>query len=116
MVQLRQREYIDDAAGRVHRGDRVPHGASTRYNAIVREVSGNGAFWMEPWIEVKRPGQFPVVYGPVTADDVAGVIDGSRADLAVGVRGQQAVGDVRPLAEHPFFKDQIQVLTRNAAI
>ena len=23
---------------------------------IVREVSGNGAFWMEPWIEVKRPG------------------------------------------------------------
>ena len=94
--------------------DRVRETAGT--GAIVREVSGNGAFWMEPWIEVKRPGQFPVVYGPVTESDVAGVIEGSRGDLAIGVRGQQAVDDVRPLAEHPFFKDQIQLLTRNAGV
>lgn len=85
-------------------------------SAIVREVSGNGAFWMEPWIEVKRPGQFPVVYGPVTEHDVAGVIDGSRDDLAVGVRGDQPVGDIRPLKEHSFFKHQIQLLTRNAGV
>ena len=94
--------------------DRVRETAGS--SAIVREVSGNGAFWMEPWIEVKRPGQFPVVYGPVTEADVAGVIDGSRSDLAVGVRGEQPVGNVRPLAEHPFFKDQIQVMTRNAGV
>ncbi len=84
--------------------------------AIVREVSGNGAFWMEPWVEVKRPGQFPVVYGPVTLGDVAGVIDGSRDDLAVGVRGDKPVGTIRPLSEHPFFKDQLQLLTRNAGV
>jgi NADH:ubiquinone oxidoreductase subunit F (NADH-binding) len=94
--------------------DRVRETAGA--NAIVREVSGNGAFWMEPWVEVKRPGQFPVVYGPVTQGDVAGVIDGSREDLAVGVRGDQPVGDARPLAEHPFFKDQVQLLTRNAGV
>src|SRR5690554_3539719 len=85
-------------------------------SAIVREVSGNGAFWMEPWIEVKRPGQFPVLYGPVSQQDVAGVIDGSRDDLAVGVRGDQPVGDIRPLSEHHYFKDQIQLLTRNAGV
>lgn len=85
-------------------------------NTVVREVSGNGAFWMEPWIEVKRPGQFPVVYGPVSQADIAGVIDGSRDDLAVGVRGDQPVGNIRPLNEHHFFKDQVQLLTRNAGV
>ena len=85
-------------------------------NAIVREVSGNGAFWMEPWIEVKRPGAEPVVYGPLTVDDVAGVIAGERNDLAVGVRGDAPVGDIRPLNEHHFFKHQVQLLTRNAGV
>jgi NADH:ubiquinone oxidoreductase subunit F (NADH-binding) len=85
-------------------------------SAVVREVSGNGAFWMEPWIEVKRPGQFPVVYGPVAQADIAGVLDGSRDDLAVGVRGDQPVGKIRPLSEHHFFKHQKQFLTRNAGV
>lgn len=85
-------------------------------NAIIREVSGNGAFWMEPWIEVKRPGVDPVLYGPLTINDVAGVIAGERDDLAVGVRGENPVGDIRPLTEHHFFKYQNQLLTRNAGL
>ena len=85
-------------------------------SAIVREVSGNGAFWMEPWIEIKRPGAMPVLYGPVTEDDVAGVISGAREDLAVGTRGEQAQDGVPPLTDHPFFKDQMQLLTRNAGV
>src|SRR5215207_6336406 len=32
-------------------------------NAVVREVSGNGAMWMEPTVEIKQPGEPPVVYG-----------------------------------------------------
>ncbi|MCA9834732.1 MAG: NADH-quinone oxidoreductase subunit F [Thermomicrobiales bacterium] len=85
-------------------------------NAIIREVSGNGAFWMEPWIEVKRPGVDPILYGPLTVDDVAGVIAGERNDLAVGVRGANPVGEIRPLNEHHYFKHQIQLLTRNAGL
>ncbi|MCO5216073.1 MAG: NADH-quinone oxidoreductase subunit F [Thermomicrobiales bacterium] len=85
-------------------------------DAIVREVSGNGAFWMEPWIEIKRPGVDPVVYGPLTVDDVAGVIAGTRDDLAVGVRGENPVGDIRPLTEIDFFKHQVPLLTRNAGV
>jgi NADH:ubiquinone oxidoreductase subunit F (NADH-binding) len=84
--------------------------------AVVREASGNGAFWMEPWIEVSRPGQDPIIYGPVEVDDVAGVIAGSREDLAVGVRGEKPVGNIRPLDEHHFFKDQKMLLTRNAGV
>jgi len=85
-------------------------------NTIVREVSGNGAFWMEPWIEVKRPGSQPVVYGPLTGADVAGVIAGDREDLAVGVRGDSAEGNIQPLTSIDFFKHQVPLLTRNAGI
>jgi NADH:ubiquinone oxidoreductase subunit F (NADH-binding) len=85
-------------------------------SGVVREVSGNGAFWMEPWIEVKRPGKVPVLYGPLTEADVPGVLAGARDDLAVGTRAEQAEGNIPPLSEHPFFKDQLQLLTRNAGV
>lgn len=84
--------------------------------AIVREVSGNGAFWMEPWIEVKRPEQPPVVYGPVTAADVSAIVAGTRDDLAIGVRGPDPVGDIPPLGSHPYFKHQLQLISRNAGV
>ena len=41
-------------------------------DAIVREVSGNGAMWMEPTVEIKRPGEPPVVYGWIAAGRRAG--------------------------------------------
>ncbi len=34
-------------------------------DAIVRKSSGNGAIWMEPWVEIKRPGEPPIVYGNI---------------------------------------------------
>lgn len=83
---------------------------------IVREVSGNGAFWMEPWIEVKRPGAPPIVYGNVSVADVPAVIAGSRQDLAVGVRGEEAFDGIQPLNAHPFFAFQKQLLMRNSGV
>lgn len=85
-------------------------------DAIVREVSGNGAFWMEPWIEVKRPGDPPVVYGNVAPEDVVAVVNGERRDLAVGVRSDGNLGEIPSLNEHPFFKHQIQLISRNAGV
>jgi len=85
-------------------------------NGIVREVSGNGAFWMEPWIEVKRPDAPPIVYGPITPDDVPAVIAGTREDLAIGVRGDEAFGTIPPLSAHPFFAKQTPLLMRNSGV
>jgi NADH:ubiquinone oxidoreductase subunit F (NADH-binding)/(2Fe-2S) ferredoxin len=82
----------------------------------VREVSGNGAFWMEPWIEVKRPGEPPVVYGNVSPQDVPAVVSGHRQDLAVGVRSEEGFNGIPSLNEHPFFKSQIQLISRNAGV
>lgn len=50
------------AKGALEVFDRVRETAGA--NAVVREVSGNGAFWMEPWIEVKRPGHTQPGTGP----------------------------------------------------
>lgn len=85
-------------------------------NTLVREVSGNGAFWMEPWIEIKRPAQPPVLYGPVTPADVPAVLAGARENLAIGVRSPESFGDIPSLSSHPFFKDQMQLVSRNAGV
>lgn len=82
----------------------------------VREVSGNGAFWMEPWIEVKRPHEPPVVYINVEPSDVPGIVAGNRQDLALGVRSDQAFGDIPSLSDHPFFKSQMLLISRNAGV
>lgn len=85
-------------------------------STFVREVSGNGAFWMEPWIEVRRPGDPPVIYGPVSVDDVEAVLTGAREDLAIGVRGENAHNGVPPLTDDPFFGNQLQIISRNAGL
>ncbi len=84
--------------------------------AVVREVSGNGAFWMEPWIEIRRPDEPPVVYGPLQASDVSAVFNGNRDDLAIGVRSSEPLGAIPSLNDHPFFKDQLQIISRNAGV
>ncbi len=44
--------------------------------AVVREVSVNGAMWMEPWVEIKRPGEPPIVYGNVQPAEVPALLGG----------------------------------------
>ena len=59
-------------------------------SAVVREVSGNGAMWMEPTVEIKRPGEPPVVYGWIEPEDVPALLAGDLQERAVGVRGPEA--------------------------
>ena len=83
---------------------------------VVRQVACDGACWMEPWIEVKRPNQPPVVYGNLTPEDVPGVIAGDLEDRAIGVRAEQPFGSIPPLASHPFFKHQQRIVLANAGV
>lgn len=85
-------------------------------NAIVREVSGNGAMWMEPFVEIRRPGEPPIVYGWITPEDIPDLLAGKLQERAVGVRGPEPFGDIRPLDEHPFFKHQLRIVLDNVAI
>jgi NADH:ubiquinone oxidoreductase subunit F (NADH-binding) len=84
--------------------------------AVVREVSGNGAMWMDPHVEIKRPGEPPIVYGPIRPDEVEALLAGRLAERAVGVRGEQASNGVPPLAAHPFFKHQQRIVLANVGV
>ena len=84
--------------------------------ATVREVSGNGAMWMEPWVEVKRPGEPPVVFGNIEPDEVPALLRGELAERAVGVRAEHAFNGVPPLTDHPFFKHQLRIVLANVGL
>lgn len=85
-------------------------------DAIVRKSSGNGAIWMEPWVEIKRPGEPPIVYGNIEPEDVPALLSGELADRAVGVRGEKNYYGVPTLNSHPFFKYQQRIVLADVGI
>ena len=85
-------------------------------DAIVRKSSGNGAIWMEPWVEIKRPGEPPIVYGNIEPNDVPALLNGELQDRAVGVRGTERFGEIPTLDSHPFFKYQQRIVLADTGI
>jgi NADH:ubiquinone oxidoreductase subunit F (NADH-binding) len=84
--------------------------------AVVREVSGNGAMWMEPWVEIMRPGEPPVLYGPILPDEVPALLAGGLPERAIGVRADAPFGGIPPISEHPFFRHQQRIVLANVGI
>ena len=85
-------------------------------NAVVRQVSGTGAMWMDTAVEIKRPGEPPILYGWIAPDDVPALLRGELQDRAVGVRGPEAFQGIPPLDEHSFFKHQLRIVLEDAGI
>jgi NADH:ubiquinone oxidoreductase subunit F (NADH-binding) len=85
-------------------------------DAVVREVSGNGAMWMEPFVEVKRPGEPPIVYGWIATSDVPALLAGELRDRAIGVRGAEAFDGIPRLDDHPFFKHQLRIVMEDFGV
>lgn len=84
--------------------------------AVVRKASGNGANWMEPWVEIKRPGAPAVIYANIAPADVPDLLDGRLEDRAVGVQADMPFNGIPPLDAHPFFKHQKRILMRNIGV
>ena len=85
-------------------------------DAIVREVSGNGAMWMEPAVEIQRPGEPPIVYGWIAPEDVSALLAGNLQERAVGVRGSEGFAGIPPLGDHPFFKHQLRIVMEDFGV
>ncbi len=90
--------------------------ALTETPAVVRRASGNGANWMEPWVEIKRPGQTAIMYGNIEPAEVPALLDGRLEDRALGVIGDTAHNGLPPLNDLPFFKLQKRILLRNVGV
>ncbi len=85
-------------------------------SAVVRQASGNGANWMEPWVEIKRPGQPAIMYGNIEPSEVPDLLDGRLEDRALGVIGETAHSGIPPLNDLPFFRLQKRILLRNVGV
>jgi NADH:ubiquinone oxidoreductase subunit F (NADH-binding)/(2Fe-2S) ferredoxin len=90
--------------------------AASGSNTIVRKVACDGACWLEPWVEVKQPGQPAFVYQHVTPADAPSLIAGGIKEKVAGVRGDEPFGDIPALNEHPFFKHQQRIVLANAGV
>src|SRR5215203_3452352 len=88
----------------------------TDENSIVRKTSCNGACWMEPWVEIKRPGAPPVIYQQIQPDEVASLLDGKLEDRAVAVRAEEAFGAIPSLNSLPFFKYQQRIVLADVGV
>src|SRR6476661_8358074 len=88
----------------------------TGENEIVRKTSCNGACWMEPWVEIKRPGAPPVIYQQIQPSEVASLLDGKLEDRAVGVRAEESYGSIPSLNSLPFFKYQVRIVLADVGV
>jgi len=80
-----------------------------------------GACFAEPLVSIALPNASPVVYGPVTADDAADLLEALlRGDLssdrALGVLADAPEGHLRPLMATPFFAGQERRLLANCGL
>lgn len=85
--------------------------ADQRLDADVGIVGCVGMCWAEPLVRVVRPGQAAITYGPVFADDVAGLLSdiasgNLRTDLALGTDSGAPMAGITPFDEQQFYRVQ----------
>lgn len=98
----------------------IAAGAGTARTALEHEIAARGATvdlgrttgyglqWLQPLLNITWPDGTRVLYGPVTANDAAAIVDeatgriGAAAHLAIGVLRGSRPGIPR-IEEHPFL-------------
>ncbi|MCS7246081.1 MAG: NADH-quinone oxidoreductase subunit F [Thermomicrobium sp.] len=88
---------------------------------VLRRVGCMGLCFAEPLVEVKRPGEPPVLYGWVTTDRVPEFVDTLRrgelpTEGVLGVRAFEEWQGIAPLQQHPFLRHQRRLLLEHAGV
>ena len=72
---------------------------------------GYGMQWLQPLVTITWPDGTSIIYGPVTADDAATIVDeatgraGAASALAIGVLAGEREG-IESIRKHPFFAQE----------
>ena len=72
---------------------------------------GYGMQWLQPLVTITWPDGTSIIYGPVTVDDAATIVDeatgreGAASVLAIGVLAGERAG-IASIREHPFFAEE----------
>lgn len=85
-------------------------------DVIVRQTGVDGADWLEVRVEVKAPGQPAIVYADVVPEDIPALLAGKLQEKAFGVLGDESVGTLKPISQHPFYKYQQRIVLRDTGI
>ncbi len=86
--------------------------------ADLMRVGTLGLSWLQPVVEVERPGAGAVVYGPVRPQDAEAFLDAALGSQPSDAAARWLIGartpaaGVEPLAGHPFWAPQERRLMR----
>ena len=84
--------------------------------AIVEEVGCRGICYAEPLVDIEQPGGPRIVYGPITADRVAELIDAvvvrrdPHPEWALFVVGDKGHAGIPPETEFEYYQGQTRFL------
>lgn len=90
--------------------------------AVVMEVGCIGTCYIEPIMNIIKPGQPHVYYGNVTPETAMEIVEdylvnnNPRADLALGTVGDQTIDGISRLFDLPMLKPQVRIILRNCGI
>jgi len=90
--------------------------AKHKIDATVLPVGCLGLCYLEPLVDIIKPGRPRICYSRMTKDKVAQVIedylvnDNPRPDLALGTMGEGTVEGIPRLFELPMLKPQVRII------
>jgi len=88
-------------------------------DAIIMQVGCIGLCYVEPLMDIIKPGRPRICYKNVTPEIVKALVedylvkDNPRPDLAMGTIGEESVPGIPKLYELPVFKPQVRIVLRN---
>jgi len=96
--------------------------ARRKIKAIITQVGCIGLCYIEPLVNIVKPGRPHIYYGDVTPELAAQLIedylvkDNPRPDLALGTVGGDGIEGIPKLFELPMLKPQVRIALRNCGI
>ena len=90
-----------------------------KIDAIVTQVGCIGLCYIEPLVDIIKPGSPRICYSRVTPEIMTQLIqdyiinDNPRPDLALGTIGEESVPGIPKLFDHPMLKPQVRIALRN---
>lgn len=93
--------------------------AKRSIDAIVMQVGCVGLCYLEPLVDIIKPGRPRICYGNITPEIVPELIedylikDNPRPDLALGTIGDDSIEGIPRFFDLPMLKPQVRIILRN---
>ena len=96
--------------------------AQNKLEAEVMEVGCIGACYLEPIVDIIKPGKPHIYYANLTPEKGAELVkdylvgDNPRPDLALGTVGAPSLPDIKPLFDLPMLQPQERIVLRHCGL